>query len=68
MHANVKHLNQKQSNYCKRCIAKMYENKDDIVSDLSVVISKIESLEISNNERLLKLSTKLNDTNNNLVN
>ena len=67
MHANVKHLNQKQPNYCKNCIAKMYENRDDIVSDLSVVISKIESLEMSNNERLQKLSTKLNDVNN-LVN
>jgi hypothetical protein len=58
MHANVKHLNQKQPNYCKNCIAKMYENRDDIVSDLSVVISKIESLEMSNNERLQKLSIK----------
>ena len=67
MHANVKHLNKKQPNYCKNCIAKIYENRDDIVSDLSVVISKIESLEISNNERLQKLSTKLNDVNN-LVN
>ena len=67
MHANVRSLNKKQPNYCKNCIAKMYENKDDIVSDLSVVISKIESLEMSNNERLQKLSTKLNDVNN-LVN
>ena len=67
MHANVRSLNKKQPNYCKNCIAKMYENRDDIVSDLSVVISKIESLEISNNERLQKLSTKLNDVNN-LVN
>ena len=67
MHANVRSLNKKQPNYCKNCIAKMYENRDDIVSDLSVVISKIESLEMSNNERLQKLSTKLNDANN-LVN
>ena len=68
MHANVRSLNKKQPNYCKNCIAKIYENKDEIINDLSVVISKIETLEISNNERLLKLSTKLNDTNNNLVN
>ena len=67
MHANVRSLNKKQPNYCKNCIAKMYENRDDIASDLSVVISKIESLEMSNNERLQKLSTKLNDVNN-LVN
>jgi len=67
MHANVRSLNKKQPNYCKNCIAKMYENRDDIVSDLSVVISKVESLEMSNNERLQKLSTKLNDVNN-LVN
>jgi len=67
MHTNVKHLNQKQPNYCKNCIAKMYENKDEIINDLSVVISKIETLEMSNNERLQKLSTKLNDVNN-LVN
>jgi hypothetical protein len=67
MHANVRSLNKKQPNYCKNCIAKMYENRDDIVSDLSAVISKIEILEANNNERLYKLSTKLNDANN-LVN
>ncbi len=42
MHANVRSLNKKQPNYCKNCIAKMYENRDDIVSDLSVVISIIQ--------------------------
>ena len=67
MHANVRSLNKKQPNYCKNCIAKMYENRDDIINDLSVVISKIETLEANNNERLQKLSTKLNDVNN-LVN
>ena len=67
MHANVRSLNKKQPNYCKNCIAKMYENRDEIINDLSVVISKIEILEANNNERLYKLSTKLNDANN-LVN
>jgi len=46
----------------------MYENKDEIINDLSVTISKIETLEATNNERLLKMSTKLNNVNNNLVN
>ncbi len=67
MHTNVKHLNQKQPNYCKRCIAEAYKNKDEIINDLSAVISKIEILEANNNDRLQKLSTKLNDANN-LVN
>ena len=68
MHATVKQLNKRQIPICKNCIIKaIQKSKEEIVdecSDICITINRTETLEHDTIERLHRITSILEESNN----